>query len=120
MPHVVLKGSCAPEEVLSDLKPVLFKGDGVFLRTGEAYLGSRKKSILVESVAVEGDGTQNFLSMVKWRDDGLVVLIYPGSTVRRTEGVRRLIALVAAGIMASHPYLTVEETNLNDFLHDGR
>jgi hypothetical protein len=119
MPHVVLKGSCAPEEVLSDLKPVLFKGDGVFLRTGEAYLGSQKKSVLIESVAVEGDGTQNFLSMVKWRDDGLVVMIYPSSTVRRTEGVRRLIAFVAAGIMESHPYLTVGETNLKDFLNDG-
>lgn len=120
MPHVVLKGSCTPEEVLSGLKPILFKGGDVFLRTGEAYLGSRKKSILVESVAVEGDGTQNFLSMVKWRDDGLVVLIYPSSTVRRTEGVRQLIALVAESVLASHPYLTVGETNLNDFLHDGR
>jgi len=119
MPHVVLKGSCAPEEVLTDLRPVLFKGDGVFLRTGEAYLGSQKRSILIESVAVEGDGTQNFLSMVKWRDDGLVVLIYPSSTVKRTEGVRRLIALVATDIMASHPYLNVGETNLMEFLHDG-
>jgi hypothetical protein len=34
--------------------------------------------------------------------------------------VRQLIALVAESVLASHPYLTVGETNLNDFLHDGR
>lgn len=118
MPHVVLKGSCAPEEVFVEMRPVLFKGEGVFLRTGEEYLDKRMKSILIESVAVEGNGTQNFLSMVKWREDGVVVSLYPGSSVKRTEGVKRLVALIAKDIVTAHPYLTVGETNLKDFLQD--
>ncbi len=54
--------------------------------------------------------------MISKRIDGIVVRIYPGIEIEKTEGVKRLLAKIAIQLLRKFPELTVSETNLSEFL----
>jgi len=78
MPHVVLKGEIALEDVFSRVQPLFIRVETGILKTAGAYLSRDRNSILIEALAVETDSKRSFLAMIGRRDDGLVVRIYPG------------------------------------------
>lgn len=116
MPHVVLVGRGSIEDIFRELKPIFVRDEKMILKTSELYLERNKNSVLVDSLAIEGDKKVAFLAMISRRDDGFVVRLFPKIEVEKTEGVKRILAELSKQITASFPDLVISETNLQSYL----
>jgi hypothetical protein len=116
MPHVVLNGKVYVEDVFDKINPLFIRKEGVILKTSNTYIDREKKSILIESIVIEERNKVNFLAMVNSREDGIVVRIYPGSEVEKTDGVKTILAEIAKQLLDNFPQFRVGKTNISDFL----
>ena len=116
MPHVVLNGKVAIENIFKELKPLMIRNQNSILKTTDVYLEREKNVILIDSLAIEADKKTVFLAMISGRDDGVVVRLYPKIDFEKTEGVKKILAELAKQLIATFPDLTVGETNLGNYL----
>jgi hypothetical protein len=116
VPHVVLNGKVAIEDVFKELKPIFIRNQSYILKTTEFYIDRAKNAVIVDSLAIEGSKKTVFLVMISSRDDGFVVRIYPKIEVEKTEGVKKIIAEIAMQLIATFSTLKVGETNLQEYL----
>lgn len=116
MPHVVLNGDVAMKDLFDEMEPVFQKKENGILKTTASYFGKDKKSVLVESLAIESGKSTAFLALVGQRDDGIVVRLHPILDVEKTDGVKQLLAEIAKQLMGKFPQLSLGKTNLNEFL----
>jgi hypothetical protein len=116
MPHVVLNGKVRAEDVFDKITPLFIRKEGVILKTSDTYIDREQNSILIESLAIEKGNKTNFFAMISGREDGIVVRIYPGSEVEKTDGVKTILAEIAKQLLDMFPELRVGKTNISDFL----
>ncbi len=116
MPHVVLNGDVRLREVFDRLKPVTSRDQDVILKTLKKYIDDEEKSILTEALVIEKSEKIAFLALLSSREDGFVIRIYPGSSIEKTDGVKRVLAEIAKQLLGTFPSLKVGKTNLQDFL----
>jgi hypothetical protein len=117
MPHVVLLGKIAVEDIFRELKPIFIRNEKMILKTLESYLERDKNSILIDSLAIEGNKKTIFLAMISGREDGVVVRLFPKIEVDKTDGVKKILSELAKQLIAKFSELKVGETNLQDFLN---
>jgi hypothetical protein len=116
MPHVVLNGRLNIDVIFDGLKNVSLRNESGILRTSDRYMSHEKTAILIESLAIENGVNRGFLTMVSRRDDGVVVRIYPLSSVEKTRGVKIILAQIAKQIMEIAPGFSIGETNISEYL----
>lgn len=116
MPHVVLNGDVRLRDIFEKMKPLITRDEHSILRTLKKYIDVEEKSILTEALVIEKGRKIGFLALLSSREDGIVVRIYPGSNVEKTDGVKRLLAEIAKNLLDTFPNLSVGKTNLQDFL----
>ncbi|MHA2315496.1 MAG: hypothetical protein ACXACF_09515 [Candidatus Hermodarchaeia archaeon] len=116
MPHIVLNGDVKLRDVFDRMKPLISRDEHVILRTLKKYIDDEEKSILTEALVIEKGRKIGFLALLSSREDGFVVRIYPGSSVEKTDGVKRVLAEIARQLLDTFPNLKVGKTNLQDFL----
>jgi hypothetical protein len=90
LPHVVLNGNAAIENIFKELKPLMIRNQNSILKTTDVYLEREKNVILIDSLAIDADKKTVFLAMISGRADGVVVRLYPKSDVEKTEGVKKI------------------------------
>lgn len=120
MPHVVLNGKVDVEDIFDRLDPLFIRNGRTILKTSTAYMDRQKKSILIESLAIEEGKKIEFLATIGQREDGIVVRIYPGSEVEKTDGVKKILAEIATQLLDTFAELEVGKTNISDFLKQKR
>ena len=116
MPHVVLNGKAAIENIFKELKPLMIRNQNSILKTTDVYLEREKNAILIDSLAIDADKKTVFLAMISGRSDGVVIRLYPKIDVEKTEGVKKILVELAKQLIAMFPELTVGETNLENYL----
>lgn len=116
MPHVVLSGEISPAEVFDSLEPLMFREGGTVLKTSAKFLEAGGASVLVECLAIEDGKKSAFFALMGRRDDGLVVRLHPVTDPEKTDGVKRVLAMLANQVMEKHQGLSVGKTNLQEFL----
>lgn len=116
MPHVVLTGTLDLEAVFKCLEKFTDRDGSHILRTGPAYLERDGGGILQEATVIEDKKSLNFLLFITKRDDGIVVRLHSFVGVEKTDGVKRLLALVAKRILVAFPAAAIGTTNLQDYL----
>jgi hypothetical protein len=116
VPHVVLKGKIEVAQVFRKLEPFLIRSETGVLRTANAYIDRDEKSILVESLVIEGSKKTQFFTMISGREDGVVVRISPVVEVEKSYGVKKIIAEIATRLLGNFSELSIGETNLSEFL----
>jgi hypothetical protein len=112
----VLVGDVDMEEVFRRLRPVFVKTEKGILKATDAYMDRAKRSIIVDSLSIEGGETARFLMHISQHDDGIVVQLFDVPEVERTEGVKRVLAETAKQLLLSFDELEVGETNLRRYL----
>ncbi len=98
------------------MKPLTARDEHSILRTLKKYIDFEETSILTEALVIEEGRKIDFLALLSSREDGVVVRIYPGSNVEKTDGVKRLLAEIAKNLLNIFPDLKMGKTNLQDFL----
>jgi hypothetical protein len=116
MPHAVISGAPPVSDVFRAYEALLYRNGDIVLKTGTAYLSSDGRSMVIEATAVEGGSPRNFLVLAGQREGGLVVRLHPSIEVEKTDGVKRLLAMVAMQVMGKFPGTSLGKTNLQDFL----
>ena len=116
MPHVVLNGKVAVENIFKELKPLIIRNQNSILKTTDVYLEHEKNVILIDSLAIDADKKTVFLALISGRNDGVVVRLYPKIDVEKTEGVKKILVELAKQLIATFPELKIGETNLDNYL----
>lgn len=118
MPHAVLNGNIPVENIFKKMNPIFIKEENRILKTIDLYLEREKNAILIEALAIESSSKTNFLAMISGREDSFVVRLYPKNEVKKTEGVKQILAEIAKQLVKKYPQLTIGETNLGEYLKD--
>ena len=116
VPHVVLVGMVDMEEVFRRLRPIFVKSERGILKATDSYIDRGRRNILIDALSIEAGEQTRFLLMISQQEDGLMVRLWPGLEVERTEGVMRVLAETAKQLMEVFPGLVVGETNLKKFM----
>ena len=115
IPHVVLTGEVDVQDIFQQLQSLTLRKQQTLIRTQTTYLASDGTAMLIESLAGTPPKLQHFLTLINRRNDGLVIRIYPHSTIDKTSEVKQLLAEVAKQILQSYPHLAIGKTNLQEF-----
>jgi hypothetical protein len=116
VPHVVLVGDVDMEEVFRRLRPVFVKSERGILKATDSYIDRGRRNILIDALSIEAGEQTRFLVMISQREDGLVVRLWPGLEVDKTDGVKRVLAETAKQLLENFAGLVVGETNLQRFM----
>lgn len=116
MPHVELQGSICCRDVHESFQPATSKAEGAVLKTRASYLRSDEQEVLLEALVVEGYLKQEFLVQMRNRDAGILIRIYPGTPVQRTDGVKHCLVWLAKDLRKRDSNLSIGTTNLQSFL----
>ena len=116
MPHVVLSGEINSEISFNKLEDIMVKLPDGILKTTNHYLDKNKQAVLVESLAIQKGNKIGFLAMLNNREDGIVIRIYPGLDIEKTDGVKQILAEIAKQLLSKVPNIKVGKTNLQEFL----
>jgi hypothetical protein len=116
VPHIVLNGKVATENIFGELKPLLIRNENSILKTTDVYLERGKNAILIDSLAIDADKKIVFLALISGRDNGVVVRLYPKIDVEKTEGVKKILVELAKQLIVTFPELRIGETNLENYL----
>ena len=104
------------EEVFRRLRPIFVKSERGILKATDSYIDRGRRNILIDALSIEAGEQTRFLLMISQQEDGLMVRLWPGLEVERTEGVMRVLAETAKQLMEVFPGLVVGETNLKKFM----
>ncbi|MFX0114341.1 MAG: hypothetical protein ACFFB3_07325 [Candidatus Hodarchaeota archaeon] len=115
MPHAVINGEIAVEDIFTRLNPIFIKDNANIVKTKEFYLSRDKNVMLVEIIIIDRSRKTEFIAMISRRDDGVVVRIYPGEDVEKTDGVKRSLAEIAKQLLILFEESKLGKTNLNQF-----
>jgi hypothetical protein len=113
---VVLVGDVDMEEVFRRLRPVFVKSERGILKATDSYIDRGRRNILIDALSIEAGEQTRFLVMISQREDGLVVRLWPGLEVDKTDGVKRVLAETAKQLLENFAGLVVGETNLQRFM----
>jgi len=113
MPHAVIAGECDLAAFARAWTPLVVRRGGDVLRADQAYLEQGGRALLLEALCVEAGRKQPFYVKLSSHDRGTTtVRIDPMTHPERSEGVRALVAEIAARLLAVTPGARVETTNL--------
>jgi len=117
MPHIVLEKANNVEECYNTIENLMEKSDGTILKITDKYINEKKTSALIESIAIEQGKSQNFYIQLSSKKDAVTVRLLPLTDPEKTNGVKKLMGLVANKIKSSNPNITFGKTNLQDFIN---
>jgi len=114
MPHAVIAGDCDLAAFARTWTPLVVRHGPDLLRADELYLERGGRALLIEALCVEAGRKQPFYVKLSAHDRGsTTVRIDPMTHPERTDGVRALVAEIAARLLAATPGARVEKTNLS-------
>ena len=117
MPHILIKGPVAIEDIWLAFQPMEFVEDGSRMKAEEAYLSHDKNELLVRSTVVEREIPKNFfVKFIAKDDDRIMVCLESIVYAERTEPVKRLLGIYVWKIMQAEPQVEVIKTNIEHYI----
>ncbi len=116
MPHVVIENAPDLAGVFRGLAPFAERADEQILRLADLYLNRAGRTALLECVVIDKGVAVSFFVLLAQREDQLTVRLYPLTDPEKTEGVKRLLALIAVRVRDLAPASRFGKTNLQDYL----
>ena len=113
MPHVVIEGRVDLRAWASDFEPLLLRSGGDVLRVDQSYLEAGGRSLLLEALVVESGRKLAFYIRISSHERGSATLrVDPLTHPERSDGVRALVAHVAALLLARTPGARLGSANV--------
>ena len=116
MPHVVIENAPDLAEVVRGLAPFAERKDQQILRLADLYLNRGGRAALLECVVIDTGVALSFFVLLAQRENQITVRLYPLTDPEKTDGVKRLLALIAVRIRELVPASRFGKTNLQAFL----
>jgi len=116
MPHVVIENAPDLATVFQGLLPFAERKDEQILRVADLYLNRSGRTALLECVVIDKGVAVSFFALLAQRDNQITVRLYPLTDPEKTDGVKRLLALIAVRVRDLVPGSRFGKTNLQDYL----
>jgi len=108
----VIEGRVDLRAWAAEIRPILERRGDDVLRAESVWLEGSGREALVRALAVESGRRQAFYVLVSAHDARTTVRIDPLTRPERSDGVRALVARVAADVLARSPGARLGATNL--------
>jgi len=109
----VISGAVDLAEFARRWRPLVVRRGGDVLRADQLFLEPEGRALVIDALVVEAGRKQPFYVKIARHDRGsATVRIDPMTHPERSEGVRALVAEIAARLLAATPGARVETTNL--------
>jgi len=113
VPHALLAGGFDLAGFARAWTPLVLRRGADVLRADELYLERGGRALVIESLCIEAGRKQPFYVKIALHDRGsATVRIDPMTHPERSDGVRALVAEIAARLLAATPGARVDTTNL--------
>ena len=113
MPHVLIRGPVDLAAGARDFEPLLLRRGADLLRADRIFVDGDGRTALIEALVLESRRKLPFYVKISAHDRGsTTVRLDPVTHVERREGVKHLVAQLAAELLARTPGASVERTNL--------
>jgi hypothetical protein len=116
MPHVVIEEALDLGAACQAIPLATVRSGSEILRVVDLYLNRAARTALVECVVVEAGRSQPFFVQLSQKDRQITVRLLPATDPEKTDGVRRVMALLARQLREATPGSRYGKTNLQDFL----
>jgi hypothetical protein len=116
MPHIVVDGPASADKFFQQFQSILDRSDARILKARDVFINQSRKSALVESTVVESGRTQRFFVHVSQGEGAVTVRLLPATDPEKTDGVKRLLAIIARQVLDQDPSCRYGKTNLQPFL----
>ncbi|CAA6805098.1 MAG: Unknown protein [uncultured Sulfurovum sp.] len=116
MPHIVLEKAKSVRECYDAIDVMVEKIDGGILKITDKYINEKETSALLESVTVDKGKSQSFFIQLSSKGDAVTVRLLPLTDPEKTNGVKKLMGIVAKKIKDVKPEISYGKTNLQDFI----
>jgi hypothetical protein len=118
MPHIQVLGADPLEPLAARFEPLSSRHGDTITKATAFYLNARDRTALVEALVVEPHVHRKFYILLTEKSGGLMVRLDPLTDPEKTDGVKRLLAEVAAWVRRASPRGRYGTTNLSEFLVD--
>lgn len=116
MPHIVLDNISSIKDAYEALTPFSQKIEEGILKVSDKYINGAGHSVLIESLAIEKGENQNFFIQLSQNKTSLTVRLLPLTDPRKTDGVKKIMAIIAKQIKDTNADISYGKNNLEDFL----
>lgn len=116
MPHIVLEKAKSVKDCVEVIEPMMEREEKGILKITDCYLNAKDNSALIESIAIEDGKNQNFFIQLSSKGEAVTVRLLPLTDPEKTNGVKKLMGIVAHKIKQSNSNITYGKTNLQDFI----
>ena len=118
MPHIIVEGPASLERLYQNFEPDSIRNDATIIKFQEMYLNVSKQAALVDCVVVEDGLPQKFYALLTQRSSGITVRLDPMTDPQKTDGVKRLVAILGHWLKSQDPACKYGKHNLAEFLID--
>jgi hypothetical protein len=116
MPHVVIEEALDLGLACRGIKIAAVRNGSEILRVVDVYLSRSGHTALVDSVVVEEGRSQAFFVQLSQNDRQITVRLLSATDPEKTDGVKRIMALIAGQLRESAEGSRFGKTNLQAFL----
>lgn len=121
MPHVVVEGPASLGRLYQQFAPESVRQGACIFKLKAMYLNTTQTEALIDCVVVEDGLPQNFYALLaqkspSGRSAAITVRLDPLTDPQKTDGVKRLVALLGQRLKVQDPACAYGATNLTDYL----
>ena len=116
MPHVVIEEALDLGVACQGIKVGAVRNGSEILKVLDVYLNRSGQVALVDCVVVEEGRSKAFFVQLSQKDRQITVRLLPATDPEKTDGVKRILALIATQLQESTAGSRFGKTNLQDFL----
>ncbi|HXI56154.1 MAG TPA: hypothetical protein VNO55_08850 [Polyangia bacterium] len=116
MPHVVIEEAGDVARACEGIPLAAVRNGGEILKVVNVYLGRSGHTALVDCVVVEDGRTQGFFVQLSQKERQITVRLLSATDPEKTDGVKRIMALIAQQIQQATAGSRFGKTNLQAFL----
>lgn len=116
MPHVVIEEALDLGLACQGIKVAAVRNGGEILKVVDVYLNRSGHTALVDCVVVEEGRSRTFFVQLSQKDRQITVRLLPETDPEKTDGVKRVMALIAKQLHQATTGSRFGKTNLQPFL----
>src|SRR6478736_3392113 len=116
MPHVVIEEALDLGIACQSVQVAAVRSGSEILKVVDVYVSRSGHTALVDAVVVEEGRSQAFFVQLSQKDRQITVRLLPATDPDKTDGVKRVLALIAGQLHESAEGSHFGKTNLQEFL----
>ena len=117
MPHVVIEGPVSVEQFYQQFEPIFHRHDETILKVKDVYINQERARVLLECIVVEDRISHVFYMALTQQDpERVTVRLDTLTSPEKTDGVKRLLALIGHKLRSQHPDARYGAHNLAGYL----